>query len=77
MKAAGAVLSHPALYRAAIGVADSALRHLPEFLVYNPLNTWTRGREMPQAPRQTFHTWWKEHRKGGNSHVTSDTGGNA
>ena len=61
MKAAGEVLSRPALYRAAIATADSALRHLPRFAVYNPLNTWTRGREMPEAPRQTFHSWFAEH----------------
>ena len=62
MKVAGEVLSHPALYRAAITTADSALRHLPKFLIYNPVNTWTRGRETPEAPMQTFHSWWKEHR---------------
>jgi L-lactate dehydrogenase complex protein LldF len=62
MKAAGEVLAHPAMYRAAIGVADSALRHLPRFLVYNPLNTWTKKREMPEAPNQTFHSWWKQNR---------------
>lgn len=62
MKAAGELLSRPALYRAAIAAADSALRHLPKFLIYNPVNTWTRGREMPEAPRQTFHSWWKENR---------------
>ena len=39
MKVAGEVLSHPALYRAAITTADSALRHLPKFLIYNPVNT--------------------------------------
>ncbi|MFL5283667.1 MAG: lactate utilization protein B [Rhodopila sp.] len=58
MKAAGAVLSRPALYRAAIATADSALRHLPKFAVYNRWNTWTEGREMPPAPKETFHTWY-------------------
>ena len=62
MKAAGEVLSSPAVYRAAIAVADSALRTLPRFLVYNRLNTWTKQREMPEAPRETFHTWWKQNR---------------
>jgi L-lactate dehydrogenase complex protein LldF len=65
MKAAGEVLAHPAMYRAAIGAADSALRHLPRFLVYNPLNTWTTKREMPEAPNQTFHSWWKRNRMNG------------
>lgn len=66
MKAAGAVLSRPAAYRAAIGAADSALKALPRFAVYNPLNTWGRKREMPEAPHQSFHAWYKENRmKGG------------
>ncbi|MGU3541046.1 lactate utilization protein B [Methylobacterium sp. A54F] len=62
MKAAGQVLSRPAAYRAAIGAADSALKHLPRFAVYNPLNTWGKAREMPEAPRETFHAWYKRNR---------------
>lgn len=62
MKALGHLLAHPALYRAAVGAADVALRVLPHFVVANPLNTWTQGREMPPAPRQSFHAWWKENR---------------
>ncbi|MDL2410597.1 lactate utilization protein B [Rhizobium calliandrae] len=65
MKAAGELLSSPALYRTAIRSADSALRILPRFLVYNPLNTWTRQREMPEAPDQSFHSWWKKNRMNG------------
>lgn len=41
MKEAGAVLSHSALYRTTIATADSALRHLPKFAIYNRFNTWT------------------------------------
>ena len=62
MKAAGVLLSSPKLYRAALPVADSALRHLPRFIVYNRLNTWGRGREVPHAPKHTFHQWYQEHR---------------
>ena len=47
---------------AAIGAADSALKVLPRFAVYNPLNTWGKKREMPDAPRQTFHAWYKHNR---------------
>lgn len=66
MKAAGAVLSRPSAYRAAIQAADSALKVLPRFAVYNPANSWGREREMPSAPRQTFHAWYRENRmKGG------------
>ncbi len=62
MKAAGALLANPALYRAAIGAADVALKSLPHFAIYNPLNTWTKGRDMPPAPAQTFHSWWSANR---------------
>ena len=62
MKAAGVLLSHPKLYRLAVSSAGLALRHLPHFVVYNRLNTWARGREMPEAPRETFHAWWARNR---------------
>jgi L-lactate dehydrogenase complex protein LldF len=62
MKAAGALLASPALYRAALPLADSALRHLPRFIIYNRLNAWGRGREVPHAPKLTFHQWYKESR---------------
>jgi L-lactate dehydrogenase complex protein LldF len=58
MKAAGVVLSHPALYRTAVETADSALRHLPKFAIYNRFNTWTHGRDMPPVPHETFHAWY-------------------
>ena len=73
MKAAGLLLSSPALYRAALPLADSALRHLPRFIVYNRLNTWTLGREMPPVPKQSFHQWYRENRgrNGGQDHGKS------
>jgi len=69
MKVLGYVLARPALYRAALGAADEALRLLPHFVLANPLNTWaSEGRDMPEAPSQTFHSWWREHRsQAGNS----------
>jgi L-lactate dehydrogenase complex protein LldF len=70
MKVLGRILAHPMLYRAAVTAADSALRALPQFMVANPLNTWTsKGRDMPTVPQQTFHSWWTEHRakRGGQS----------
>jgi L-lactate dehydrogenase complex protein LldF len=68
MKAAGAILSHPRLYRLAVSSAGMALRFLPHFLVYSRLNPWTKGREMPEAPRETFHAWWARNRGRGGSH---------
>ena len=64
MQAAGLLLSSPKLYRAALPMADSALKHLPRFVVYNRLNTWGRGREVPPVPAQTFHQWYRQSRGG-------------
>ena len=65
MKVAGVVLSNPRLYRAAIATAESALKILPNFVVANPLNSWTRrGRNMPNPVTETFHQWY-ERTKGG------------
>jgi len=64
MKAAGELLSRPAAYRAAIAAADTALAHLPRFVLYNGLNAWGKGRETPEPPKQTFHSWYKANRGG-------------
>lgn len=65
MQAAGELLSHPALYRQAVAAGGAALRGLPRFVLYNRLNTWGRERELPDAPKQSFHQWWKENRMSG------------
>jgi L-lactate dehydrogenase complex protein LldF len=62
MKAAGVLLSQPAAYRAAIAAADTALAHLPRFVIYNGLNAWEKHREMPHPPKQTFHSWYHANR---------------
>ncbi len=59
---AGKVLASPKLFRAAIAGVDKATRDFPRALIYNPLNAWGLQREVPQAPRQTFHQWWAKNR---------------
>ena len=34
---------------------DSALRHLPRFVLCNRVNTWGCKRGVPHAPKQPFH----------------------
>ena len=55
---AGKVLSRPALYRAAIKTAGTAVSVLPRAVLYNPLNVWGKHREVPDAPKQTFRDWY-------------------
>ena len=63
MSAAGHLLAHPALYRAAIGTADAALKVLPKFSIDSRLNPWAgAGRDTPHPPKQTFHSWYRENR---------------
>jgi L-lactate dehydrogenase complex protein LldF len=62
MKAAGELLSRPAAYRAAVGVAESALAHLPRFVTYNALNAWGKHRENPHPVKETFHEWHRANR---------------
>jgi L-lactate dehydrogenase complex protein LldF len=63
MRIAGKVLADPRLYRAAISAAGLAIEHLPRFAIYNWLNAWGRQREIPEAPGQTFRSWYIENRK--------------
>ena len=58
MKIAGKLLAHPTAYRAAAEGGALALRVLPHFALYNRLNAWGRHRDLPQAPKETFHQWY-------------------
>jgi len=62
MRVAGQVLSHPVLYRIAASSAETSLKMLPRFALYNRLNAWGRHRENPQPAKETFHDWYKKNR---------------
>jgi L-lactate dehydrogenase complex protein LldF len=63
LKMAGRLLASPTLYRATIASLGGALKRLPNFLLYNPLNIWGRQRDLPDTPAQTFRDWYRENRK--------------
>jgi L-lactate dehydrogenase complex protein LldF len=62
MAIAGSVLSRPGWYKAAGKSARWLTRWLPRPLVYNPLNTWGRDRELPESPKQSFQEWYHKNR---------------
>jgi L-lactate dehydrogenase complex protein LldF len=62
MRIAGKVLADPKLYRAAISATGLAIEHLPRFALYNWFNPWGRQREVPDAPQQSFRSWYIAHR---------------
>ncbi|TAK43398.1 MAG: lactate utilization protein [Saprospiraceae bacterium] len=63
MKWAGRVLSNPVLFRFFGKWARRAIRWLPRPLLYHRLNVWGQGRELPQAPKESFREWQKRKMK--------------
>jgi L-lactate dehydrogenase complex protein LldF len=63
MRAAGEVLSHPKLYRIATSSAETVMKNLPHFVLYNHFNAWGRHRDLPQPGKETFHEWYKKNRR--------------
>jgi L-lactate dehydrogenase complex protein LldF len=62
LRLAGALLANSGLYRASLATAGTALRTLPNFVLYNPLNIWGRQRQLPPTPPETFNAWYRKHR---------------
>ena len=65
MKVAGKLLSRPRAYRAATEGGALALKVLPHFALYSQLNAWGRRRDVPEAPKETFHQWYARTRGSG------------
>lgn len=61
MKFASVLLSHPWMVNLAGKVARTALRWMPRFLIYNPLNAWGRQRELPEPPKKSFRQMFAQH----------------
>jgi L-lactate dehydrogenase complex protein LldF len=62
LQVAGKLLASPKLYRTTVKSMATALERLPNFMLYNPLNIWGRHRDLPDAPKQTFHEWYAANR---------------
>ena len=67
MKLTGTVLNHRWIYNWSGRIGRWALRNLPRFLIYNPLNIWGRQRDLPPAPRQTFRDLYRQRQKSNGS----------
>lgn len=53
------VFDHHALYSTALKFAPLA-NHAPRFALYNNLNAWGKGRELPVFANESFQTMWKK-----------------
>ncbi|SFI68279.1 lactate utilization protein B [Planctomicrobium piriforme] len=65
MTVGGFVLGRAGLYQFAGKMGRFALRWLPRWAVYNPLNGWGRQRELPVPPQESFRQQYR--RRQGNS----------
>lgn len=51
------LFSHPLLFRQGMNLA-SAINVAPRFMIYNGLNDWGKGRELPKFVPESFTTLW-------------------
>ncbi len=56
------VMDSPFRFNFAINRA-SMVNGMPRPMIYNGLNAWGEGRELPKFAKQSFNKWWKENHK--------------
>ena len=52
-------MNHPDLFYHAIAAGRVAER-MPRFVLYNSLDAWGIGRELPEFAKETFNEMWKK-----------------
>lgn len=62
MRLLGAILKNQRIYLGASRLMRIFMKYFP-FLFKTRLNPWTKGREMPSIPNQTFNEWYKSQMK--------------
>lgn len=55
------VMERPGLFNTALKMAPVA-NHLPRFMIYNGLNEWGVGREIPTFAGESFNSLWKKNK---------------
>ena len=60
MSFAGRILCSNGLYNFSGKMARWALKNMPRKLIYNQMNPWGRGRELPEVPEMSFKEWYKK-----------------
>ncbi len=62
MKLASGIFKSPLAYKISGGLMRSALKALPDSLIYHPINTWGKNRNLPDTPKETFQQWYQKNR---------------
>ena len=55
------LMERPGLFNTALKFAPG-VNHLPRFMVYNGLNAWGKGRELPAFAKESFNDMWKNNK---------------
>lgn len=55
------ILKRPKLFNTSLKMAPIA-NSMPRFMLYNGLNDWGKGRELPQFTKQSFNSMWKNNK---------------
>ena len=63
IRLAAKVLARPAWYRRVGKMARRTLAVLPGFMIKNPLNAWSKQRDLPNSHGQSFKEWYQKNRK--------------
>lgn len=53
------LFTHPSLYKTALSMAP-IVNGMPRFMIYNGLNDWGKGRELPKFAKESFTSMWKK-----------------
>ena len=59
MRVAGKILAGSAWYDFSGRMARWSVRNLPRKVLYHKANVWGHGRELPEAPKESFKQWYK------------------
>lgn len=62
MKMANGIFKSPLAYKVSGKVLRATLKTLPDRLIYNPLNAWGKGRNVPEVPKESFKEWYQKNR---------------
>jgi len=62
MKLANGIFKSPLAYKISGSLMRNAVKSLPNSLIYHPLNTWGKNRNLPDPPKESFQQWYRKNR---------------
>ena len=62
MKLANGIFKSPLAYNISGSLIRNAVKSLPNSIIYHPLNTWGKNRNLPDPPKESFQQWYRKNR---------------